>query len=145
MKISLHIGPDFWAASRVQDILADKRQQLLSKGVLFARSPGPKNHTRLFMAASNPEAVDLLRFNRGFITAEKQASLRDDVQGSLVREVETHAPEQLILSAHQLGTSLVAREELERLRAMLLPMSNDITIVAHVDCPARMLTRHYVE
>ena len=143
MKISLHIGPDFWAASRLQEVLATKRQQLLGKGVLFARTPGAKNHTRAFMAASDPDAVDMLRFNRGFMTAEKQATLREDVIGSLKKEVETHSPDHLILSAHQLGTALVKPGELERLRDMLAPLSDDITVIAHVDNPARMLARHY--
>ncbi len=38
---------------------------------------------------------------------------------------------------------LVTRAELERLRALLLPFSQDITVVAHMDDPARMLIRRY--
>ena len=50
MRIYLHIGPEQVGTDRMQQVLSDKREQLLGKGVLFARSPGGKNHTRLFMA-----------------------------------------------------------------------------------------------
>jgi len=143
MKISLHIGPDTWATTRMQEALHAKRNQLLRQGVLFARSPGAKNHTRLFMAASDPEAVDALRHGRGFADAARQASLRDEVTVALQREVETHGADHLILSAHQLGTTLVTRSELERLRAMLLPISDRIEVIAQVECPARMLVQNY--
>ena len=36
MRIFLHIGPEEASASRVQSVLADKREQLSRKGVLFA-------------------------------------------------------------------------------------------------------------
>ena len=68
MKIHLHIGLDHCGAQRLQDVLAEKRSQLEGKGVLFPRTPGAKNHTRLFMAVTAPDAVDPLRFHRGFIT-----------------------------------------------------------------------------
>ncbi|WP_420013767.1 hypothetical protein [Tateyamaria sp.] len=46
MKIHLHIGLEQVGADRLQSVLALKREQLLTKGILFARSPGNKNHTR---------------------------------------------------------------------------------------------------
>mgnify|MGYP005835589583 FL=1 len=63
MKIIVHIGPDGTATDRLQRVLHAKRDQLKSKGVLYARTPGARNHTRLFMAVSAPDAVDTLRFN----------------------------------------------------------------------------------
>lgn len=76
MRIFLHIGPEEGSAARVQSVLADKREPLLRKGVLYARALGNKNHTRLFMAATDAGHVDPLRFNRGYITPQKQAVLR---------------------------------------------------------------------
>ncbi|KPP88722.1 MAG: Glycosyl transferase family 2 [Rhodobacteraceae bacterium HLUCCO07] len=143
MRIFLHIGPDAAASERMQRILDTKRDQLRSKGVLYARSPGARNHTRLFMAVTDPENVDSLRFNRGFIPPEKQRVLLDDVAQSLNHEVAQHRPDTLVLSAHQLGCTLFSRSELERLRALLRPLSDDIRIVAHLDDPARMLARRY--
>ncbi|MCJ7872393.1 glycosyltransferase family 2 protein [Phaeobacter sp. J2-8] len=143
MKISLHIGPDLWASSRIQQVLNDKRRQLQGRGVLFARSPGAKNHTRLFMAASDPDRVDALRFNRGYGAPDQQAALRKEVALALQKEVSAQSVEHLILSAHQFGTSLLRQSEVERLRAMLAPISDQISVIAHVECPARMLLRHY--
>ncbi len=143
MRIYLHIGPEQVGAGRLQSIMADKRAQMADKGVLFPRSPGGKNHTRLFMAVTDPDHVEPLRYSRGYADPARQAALRDDVATDLAREVAKHNPETLILSASQLGASLHRRSELERLRALLTPLSDDIRIVAHVDEPARLLARHY--
>ncbi|WP_238367330.1 glycosyltransferase family 2 protein [Mesobacterium pallidum] len=145
MRIVLHIGLDQWATTRVQKVLDAKRQQLLTRGVLFARSPGGSNHTRLFMAVTDPDHIDTLRLNRGYASAAKQADLRGEVAMALAAEVEATRPEVLILSAYQLGTGLITRSEIERLRTLLLPLSDDISLVAHVDEQARMLVRHYAE
>ncbi|MEL6467057.1 MAG: glycosyltransferase family 2 protein, partial [Pseudomonadota bacterium] len=143
MRIHLHIGLEEVGAGRLQQVLADKRDQLLAKGVLFAQSPGNKNHTRLYMAVTDAAHIDPLRYNRGYITPEKQAVLRETVAADLAREVAQHTPDHLILSAAQLGGSLVTRSELEQLRKLLAPLSDDIRIVAHIDEPARLLARHY--
>ncbi|MDF1855603.1 glycosyltransferase family 2 protein [Pseudooceanicola sp.] len=143
MRIYLHIGLEHVGAERLQAVLVDKRAQLIGKGVLFARSPGNRNHTRLFMAVTDPDHIDPLRFNRGYILPEKQENLANNVLESLRKEVETHRPEVLILSASQLGTSLARVSELERLKALLSQLSDDIRIVAHVDDQARVLARFY--
>ncbi|MCM2560961.1 glycosyltransferase family 2 protein [Lutimaribacter sp. EGI FJ00015] len=145
MRIYLHIGLAAMGAARLQDVLADKREQLLQKGYLFPRAAGGKNHTRLFMAVTDPDHIDTLRFNRGYITPEKQAALYNELAASLARDVETHKPRALILSASQLGPSLARDSELARLRAMLAPLSDDIRIIAHVDEQGRALSRHYTQ
>ena len=141
MRIWLHIGLEHVGAARLQAVLADKRDGMISKGVLFARAPGNKNHTRLYMAVTDPDHIDPLRYNRGYITAEKQKVLRDALVGDLRKEIATFAPDDLILSASQLGVSLSRRSELERLHAIVSEFSQDIRIVAHVDEPAQLLTR----
>ncbi len=143
MKILLHIGPDATTSDRIQHVLSGRRNPLAERGVLFARTPGARNHTRLFMAVSDPDAIDTLRHHRGFDTAQAQMALRDDLLGGLQTEVDKAAPDTLILSAHQLGSSLVTLSELKRLRALLLPISQDIRVIAHLDDPARMLIRRY--
>lgn len=143
MRIYLHIGPEEASAARIQSVLSGKRADLLEQRILYARSPGNKNHTRLFMAATDPGHVDPLRFNRGYIAPLKQATLRENVVQDLAREVAQHSPDVLILSCTQLGNSLRSKTELARLRDMLSPLSTDIRIVAHVDLPTRMLARAY--
>ncbi|WP_370284812.1 glycosyltransferase family 2 protein [Pseudooceanicola nanhaiensis] len=143
MRIVLHIGVDTRAVARLQSVLAAKRGQLAAKGVLFPRSPGNENHTRLFMAVTDPDHVDTLRDNRGFAEPARQARLREDVTAGLAREIAAQRPETLVLSAVQLGQGLARRSELERLRDMLSGGSDDIRVVAHVDAPASLLARHY--
>jgi hypothetical protein len=143
MRIYLQIGPEETSAARIQSVLADKREQLVRKGVLYARSPGNKNHTRLFMAVTDPGHIDPLRFNRGYITPQKQSVLRDAAASDLAREVSQHSPDSLIISCAQLGHALRTTSELERLHALLTPLSDDIRIIAHVDLPTRMLARTY--
>lgn len=143
MRIYLHIGPDGPSSDRIQRVLDAKRGRLRDEGVLFARSPGARNHTRLFMAVSDPDRADVLRFNRGVMMRDKQQMLHDEVAQQLTHEVAREKPDVLILSAHQLGTSLVDRAELERLRAMLTPLSDDIRVLAWLDEPARALVARY--
>ncbi len=143
MRIYLHIGPQFMGASRLHQVLDAQRAQLKDKGILYPRSPGSKNHTRLYMAVSDPDHIDPLRFNRGFIAPHKQDALYDMLGRTLAQDVEKDRPGTLILAAEQLGSSLHRRSELERLRALLAPLSEDIRIIAHVDDPARALARIY--
>lgn len=142
-RIFLHIGLEQVGAARLQQVMADKRAQLLSEGVLFPRAAGPRNHTRLYMAVTDPDHVDPLRFGRGFADPARQADLRTELAAALARDIASHRPHSLILSASQLGPSLARVSELERLKALLAPLSEDIRIIAHVDAPARLLARHY--
>ena len=143
MRIFLHIGPDNMGADRIQETLDDKRENLIGHGILFPKSLGAKNHTRLFMAMTDTDHVDVLRFNRGFITAEKQTLLRDKITQELSNEIARHAPHTLILSASQLGSSIHRRSELERIKDFLTRHSSDIRIVAHVEEQSKVLARHY--
>ncbi len=143
MRIVLHIGPEHVGADRLQAVLADKRERLASLGVLYPRSPGNRNHTRLFMAVTDPDHVDPLRFNRGLTSPDKQAAMRKMLGMELAQEIAQAQPELLILSASQLGASLHRASERDRLRDMLAPFSDDIRIVAHLDAPGAVLARHY--
>ncbi|WP_050930529.1 glycosyltransferase family 2 protein [Aestuariivita boseongensis] len=143
MRIMLHIGPAELGADRLQAVLAEKREGLESKGILFPRCAGGTNHTRLFMAVTDPDHIDPLRYNRGLIAPDKQAALRETLLIELQRDIDRAKPDILILSASQLGGSLARRSELERLRDLLTPLSDDIRIIAHIDEPARLLARVY--
>ncbi len=142
MRILLHVGLPHCGAERLQAAFDAKRGLLLQKGVLYCWALGKKNHTRLYMAASDPGHVDPLRVARGFATPDAQARLQRIVAQDIAAEVERHAPDLLVFSAHQLAT-LPNRSELERLKGLLTPLSDEITVVAHVDEQARVLLRHY--
>lgn len=143
MRITLHIGPESMGADRLQTVLSDKSDNLLRHGVLFPKSLGAKNHTRLFMAMTDPAHIDALRFNRGFITLHKQQLLREKIAQELANEIARTQPSHVIISASQLGSALVSQSEMERLKAFLSRYSDDIRILAYVDEPAKTLARHY--
>ncbi|MFP4239961.1 MAG: glycosyltransferase family 2 protein [Rhodosalinus sp.] len=143
MRLVLHVGLDTWAVERLRRIMAQKRQGLAKRGLLLPRTPGTGNHTRLFMAVSDADRVDLLRASRGFAEPEAQERLRADLAAGLAREVAEARPEVVAFSAPQLGQRLARRSELERLRGMLAPLGARIEVVAHIEAPARMLARAY--
>lgn len=143
MRIYLHIGPEVTGAQYVRRALAAARDALGEQNALFARSPGAENHTVLYMAASDPGHIDPLRFNRGCISADAQTALRERLRRELLAEVEQADPKVLILTASQLSTSIYRRSEMERLRAILAPISTDIRIIAFVSGAAEMLLDHY--
>ncbi|MBT8154065.1 glycosyltransferase family 2 protein [Epibacterium ulvae] len=142
MRILLHIGLPEMGADRLQQVLADKRDNLRAKGILFPTSPGNTNQTRLYMAVTDSDHIDSLRWNRGYFAADRQATLRSKLAKDLAREIAADQPKALILSASQLGT-IHRKSELERLHTFLRQFSDDIQIVAHIDEPASALTRHY--
>ncbi|MEY8839832.1 glycosyltransferase family 2 protein, partial [Cribrihabitans sp. XS_ASV171] len=113
------------------------------KGILFPRSPGGGNHTRLFLAVTNPDHVDVLRFNRGFTAPEAQHRLYEGLRDGLAQEIEAARPETVILSAAQLGASVHRLSEMERLHALLAGYSDDIRVLAYLGEPATMLLDHY--
>ncbi|NIZ14208.1 glycosyltransferase family 2 protein [Phaeobacter sp. HF9A] len=145
MRIYLHIGLHKAASDRLQAVLSDKRAQLLSRKILVPQAAGGKNHTRLFMAVTDPDHVDPLRHSRGQGPVEKQTELRETLIAALRRDIATHQPEVLILSAHQLGTQLSRPSELRRLKALLEEFSSDIRIVAHIDSQMQMLPQVYAD
>ncbi|WP_164657798.1 glycosyltransferase family 2 protein [Tropicibacter sp. Alg240-R139] len=143
MRLYLHIGPEVAGAQALQEVLSSKREQLRSKGVLYPRSPGNKAHTRFYMAVTDTDHIDPLRFNRGFAHPQKQSELRDEVMRDLQREIDQTRPETVILSVPQLATSVHRRSEMQRIHDLLRPLSNDIRLLAYLDDPARLLLDHY--
>ncbi|MGH1367296.1 MAG: glycosyltransferase family 2 protein [Maritimibacter sp.] len=142
MRIVLHIGLEHCGAERLQDVLDDKRGQLERHGVRYAQAPGKKNHTKLYMAITDPGHVDALRYARGFGTRAAQDRLRVNLARDLQAEIAKYNPDILVLSCHQLA-SLPNTTEIARLRALLLPLSSEIQIVMHVGAQAGVLARHY--
>jgi hypothetical protein len=141
MRIRILLTPSALGGDRLQAVLETRREYLAARGHLYASAPGKRNHTRLFMAATDPDHVDPLRAARGYTAPEQQQHLRELVRQELVLEVEKARPQTLILAATQLVPSLTRASELARLRDILAPLSDDIGLVLHVDEPARTLAR----
>ncbi len=142
MRILLHIGLPRCGAEALQTLLDTKRNKFAGMGTLYSRVLGNKNHTRLYMAVSDPGHIDPLRHARGFARAGAQARLQRTIAGDIAGELKKANPETYVLSASQLAT-LPNRSELERLKALLSEHADEIRIVAHVDEQTRVLVRHY--
>lgn len=132
MRIWLHIGLDAAVSDRIQRVMADKRTQMISKGILF-----PQNVSAALCQAARDMAESYAAH------PDQQGALHEQLSADLAREIETHQPDALILSNAQLGQTLCRTSELDRLKTLLSPLSDDIRIVAQVDEQARALVRHY--
>lgn len=144
MRIIVHIGLPWCGVDEMQAVLEEKRGQLLQHNVLYSGALGRRNHTRAYMAVTDPGHVDPLRHARGFARPEAQERLQRIVANDIAAEIAKAQPAVFVISAYQLA-SLPNRSELERLRDLLLPHSDDITILAHLDEQARVLVRHYAQ
>ena len=142
MRILLHIGLPYCGAEALQSLLDAKRGRLEKSGILYSRVLGRKNHTRLYMAVSDPGHIDPLRHARGFARSAAQERLARAVAGDIAGEIAKDRPETYVISAHQLAT-LPNRSELERLKALLGEHADEIRVIAHVDEQTRVLVRHY--
>ena len=143
MRIFLHTGLPGCGCEALQSALGAKRERLASQGVLYPRAPGGANHTRLYMAMSDADHVDPLRFSRGYGSADAQSRLRDELAQALQAEIAASQPDTVILSASQIAASLHRKSEIERLREFLSRFSTDIHVIAHVAEQSRALARHY--
>ncbi|MCB1331902.1 MAG: glycosyltransferase family 2 protein, partial [Maritimibacter sp.] len=81
MRILLHIGLPYCGAEALQSLLDAKRGRLEKSGILYSRVLGRKNHTRLYMAVSDPGHIDPLRHARGFARSAAQERLARAVAG----------------------------------------------------------------
>lgn len=140
-RIHIHIGLDGCGDRVIQRALDEKRARLLKNGVLFPRSPGGSNHTRLYMAVTEPETPEPLRWQRGFGDPRQQERLRHEIVERLTKEIAAEQPDMLLLSAVQLAD--LTTPEVERLKTLLAPLSAEITATAFVDAPARLLAARY--
>ncbi|WP_425038495.1 glycosyltransferase family 2 protein [Primorskyibacter sp. S187A] len=143
MRVIIDIGPDAWASACVQRSLADKRDKLKAQGILFPRSLGKHNHTRAFMALHS--SVDILRYNRGFASADAQQGLRSDVMLELSAEINAAKPKCLILSAHQFGSHFLTPADIDGLHALIAPFATSVEIHAQIETPSEMALRHYAQ
>lgn len=143
MRIILHIGMPQTGAGRVQKALADIRDDLLTQGVLVPDGTGSDFGERLLLAVADPDHLGPLQATGGFPDPERQGRIRRQLADDLAAATDRHRPETMILACDHLGAHLHRPSELERLRALLSPFSDDIRIVAHVEEQARLLVRHY--
>ncbi|MEY8829033.1 glycosyltransferase family 2 protein [Sedimentitalea sp. XS_ASV28] len=134
MRIWLHIGLDAPVSDRIGQVTTLCHDQMAEHGILHARRAGPT----LFEAIRHIEGPEPAR------TVHQQA-LRDRFLQDMERDIGSHRPRALILSDVRLGWHVSRKEELERIKTLLAPLSDDIRIVAQVEEQARAFARHHAE
>jgi hypothetical protein len=145
MKLTLILTPEALGANRLHAAFDDKRDALGKLGVTVGTALGRKNHTRLFMAVTDPAHVDPLRASRGYVTAPSQVLLAEAVAQALVAEAGKAGDGHLVLMCAQLVPGLTTGTELIRLRDLLARLSDDIRLVLHIEDQARVLVRFHAE
>lgn len=145
MILWLILTPEVMGARALRAALAGAAAPLDAAGIRISQSLGAGNHSKLVMAATDPDHVDPLRHARGYAEAGRQAGLRANVVADLRAEIAATAPDHLVLSAAQLVTTLAAPAEIARLHAMLAPLADAVRLVLHLDEPARVMVRVLAE
>lgn len=143
MRVVVFIGLPYCGLEEFQTELFDHREALLSQGVLVPQFGKKRSHSRLYMAVSDPDRPDPLRYMRGFAQSDQQDKLRRALRDDLVAARQSH-PEasSMVLASSHLAT-LPNRSELDRLKALLDPVSQDVSIFLTIGEQARLLLRHY--
>ena len=139
MRITLIIGPTEAGSTRFRTILK-KKSMLLEKHGVYCPD---WNHIRIYMACADIDQVGVVRFKRGFQSPASQKALFDETTMKLTKAFEKGTPDHLLLGSGQIGAMFTRPGEIERVRDLLSPFSDDIRIVAHVQEQARALTAHY--
>lgn len=143
MRILVHIGPEHAVANWFGQALAQNQDQLIKSGILVPNCFSADGPPRLAMAVSDPDHIDPHRYRHDVLTRANQQDLAQKLGEELAAELAGTTPRLLVLFAPQLGSTLHRASELTRLKDWLTQFSDDIQILAHVDDPARALTRHY--
>lgn len=141
-RLTLHIGMPHCGAARIQTVLANNRDALKQAGVLFPDLPGKQNHTRLFMAVTDPDHVDPFRWNRGRAAPDAQQELYNSLRDKLGKEADRTGTQRIILSSWQLAT-LSTQSEIARLHDFASCLADRVDVVLTMDEQARVLVRHY--
>ena len=143
MKLTLFITPEPLGAARLQSALEDKREALARQGIAVSQALGKRNATRLWMAVTDPDSPDTLRYMRGFGAPDAQALLRNSVRHALAAERTRTTAGHLVLACAQLP-GLTGPADLDRLAEILEPLeAGEIRVVLHVEEQSRTLVRAY--
>ncbi|MEX0282204.1 MAG: glycosyltransferase family 2 protein [Arenibacterium sp.] len=141
MRVHLLIGPSGESTARFRTILKHKGANLEKLGIMAP----DWNHIRLYMACSDSEDVSVVRYLRGFSSGEAQRALYKHLGKQLREFADNPDISDLVLSSGQLGGLMHRAEELERLKALLTSVSDEIRISAYVGEQTSLLLPRYCE
>lgn len=132
MRAILHIGIEKTGTTSIQSFLAMNRDVLKSRSILFPVSPGDENHEFLAGYAANDEKRDDIRVRNKIESQEDLDGFRERFASRFADEVRAAACDTVILSGEHCSSRLVTREEVERLRGLLLGMVDDVRVIVYL-------------
>jgi hypothetical protein len=131
-NIVLHIGVENTASTYLQQTFANSRDALRRVGVLYPHAPGDANHIKLAAFAMDDARGDEIRIMAGIRSPEDAVALRADFLDGLAREASESGCETMLLSNEHCASRLVHEQDIGRLKDMLAPLAETITVIVYL-------------
>jgi hypothetical protein len=146
MKVVLHIGSEKTGTSSIQAWCTRNREALKARGILYPRSLGQPNHTKLACYAVRAKPVNDLRKSLRIFAPEAFDRFRAELPGEFRREVEASGCQTLLASNEHCSSRVSTREEIQAIRALIEQACGEVEawrIILYVRRQDEMLESSY--
>lgn len=128
-KLILHIGCEKTGSTSIQNFFHANRQRLIdSYGILYPKTLGGRNHTRVGIYACN-EDKDLGRF---LPKGKNLSEFRESLEQEFRREVMASPAPTIIVSNEWLHPRIQETEEFERLKKLFGGLFDEIRVILYI-------------
>lgn len=141
--IILHIGGEKTGTTAIQHTLARNRKLLLSNGILFPVSPGQDNHLMMAVSAADTAQTLDLRAMLGFDAAAKADEALAAFPAALAEELAASGADRVIISNEHCSSRLKRPDEIEKVRDLLSPLAESVTIIMYLRRQDELLFSSY--
>lgn len=138
----LHIGTAKTGSSTIQRFGAANREKLAEQGVLYPRSLGPHNHWALAAFAFNDDRWPDIRSIAGIEGPAHLEQWRQELQRAFHAEVHGGGCNSVLISNEHCDL-MFERAEVERIKALLDPVVDEVTVFFYVRRQDEFLTSMY--
>lgn len=133
MRCILHIGTEKTGTTSFQQFCHLNSQKLLEKGVLYPTGLGGINHRNISIYALDHKAQDDGLRNLGLSTELEFLQFRSKQENSIQAQVKAaHGAHTCILSSEHLHSRLKTTEQIDRVKALLDPLFDEIEVHIHL-------------
>lgn len=127
----IHVGTEKTGTTSLQSVLAENRDWLRGHGILFPKSAGKVNHTRLVACAEDDRVTDNIKAHIMASRKESEGQMRKNLRASLKRELSSGEPwHTLVLSSELIHSRLHTKSEIKRLISFIADSVDQISILA---------------
>ncbi len=115
-KLILHVGCEKTGTTTIQKALYNSSSRLAEAGIIFPKSLGYINHTKIIAAAQDDDVLDNIRAHIFANTGMSLKRFRIDLKRKLQQELNNHEPwHTLIVSTELIHSRIVNKNEVKRL------------------------------